>query len=65
MNTATNQSDVLRVVRDTKWISPEHKPEALWYDVFCSVLTELIQLMRLLLYGDEVEILRTNYKKRW
>jgi len=24
----------------------------------------LIQLMRLLLYGDEVEILRRNYKKK-
>jgi len=44
--------------RDTKQTSPEH-------DLVCSALTVLFQLMRLLLYGDEVEILRRNYKNTW
>jgi uncharacterized protein YsxB (DUF464 family) len=49
---------MLRTDRDTKQTSPEH-------DLVCSALTVLIQLTRLLLYGDEVEILRRNYKNTW
>jgi hypothetical protein len=49
---------MLRTDRDTKQTSPEH-------DLFCSALTVLIQLMRLLLYGDEAEMLRRNYKTTW
>ena len=44
--------------RGMKQTSPE-------YDSVCSALTVLIQLMRLLLSGDEVEILRRNYRNTW